>query len=175
MASRWCEKLPSSADGQIQRVALRFAAIGLAGDLATELELTGWSSNEASTVAEQAFADWYDRRYAEKRDSVDRCIKPLQQFFTANLNHLVKVEDAKTESAEQVGWRDHTHALLPQHTWSQLFPGADGTTAAKALLELQMLSPGEAGRLMRKAPRTIPERPRLYAVNVGRVMAYRRD
>lgn len=175
IASAWCQKLPSTADGQIQRVALRFAAIGLAGDLATELQLTGWSPTEASTVAEQAFADWYDRRYAEKRDSVDRCIKPLQQFFAANLNTLVKVEDAKTESAEQVGWRDESHALLPQHTWSELFPGADGTSAAKALLDLQMLSPGETGRLMRKSPRSIPDRPRVYAVNFGRVMAYRPD
>ncbi len=44
--------------------------------------------------------------------------------------------------------------------------------AAKALLGMNMLVPGEEWRLSRKAPRAIPGRQRVYSLNIDRVMAY---
>jgi len=172
-ASSLCAKLPGAADGQILRVAQRFAVIGLAGELATAFGLTGWDQHDARTAAEQAFIDWYDRRYSVKREAVSSFAIPLQRFLAANLNLLVMTDGALAPDDDPAGWRDASRAYLPSSTWSRLFPGADGTRAAKALLDLQMLSPGDGGRLTRKAPRSIPGRPRLYTVNVDRVMAYR--
>lgn len=175
LASAFCAKLPGAADGQILRVAQRFAVIGLAGQLATTFGLTGWDQHGAKTAAEQAFIDWYDRRYSVKREAVSSFAIPLQRFLAANLNQLVMTGGTLAPGDNPAGWRDASRAYLPQNTWSRLFPGIEGTSAAKALLDLQMLSPGDGGRPTRKAPRplSIPGRPRLYTVNVDRVMAYR--
>lgn len=168
-------KLPSAADGQISRVAHRFAVIGVAGELATKFGLTGWNANEAVFAAEQAFSDWYERRYGSKREVVDQYIKPLQQFVAANLQTLRKVNDDSALSSSNVGWRDESRIYLPRETWQRLFPGVHGTQAAKALLDMQMLIPGEEDRLTRKAPRPIglKPRPRLYTVRIDAVMAYK--
>lgn len=172
-ADSWLAKLPSAPDGPISRVAKRFAVIGTAGAIATKFGLTGWGHGEAENVAEQAFNDWYDRRYGAKREAVESFVKPLQDFFTANLNGLPDLKTPLAKGEDPEGWRDATHAYLPTITWSKLFPGASSTFAAKALLDMQMLMPGEEGRNTRKAPRAIPGRPRLYTLNTERVMAFK--
>jgi len=54
-----------------------------------------------------------------------------------------------------------------------VFPGGSATSAAKALLDMQMLLPGEEGRFTRRFSRAVPGRPRLYGINVDRVMVYK--
>ena len=46
----------------MQRVADKFALIGAAGELATELGLTGWFRGEAESAARQCFASWCEAR-----------------------------------------------------------------------------------------------------------------
>lgn len=172
-ASSWIKSLPSAPDGQISRVATRFAVIGVAGDLATSFGLTGWQDGEAVAAAGRAFADWYDRHYGARRDAVDAFVKPLQDFLAANLNALSMIGDQYAEGDEPEGWRDASRVYLPTATWSRLFPATESVAAAKALLDMQMLVPGEEGRLSRKAPRAIPGRQRVYTLNTDRVMAYK--
>jgi len=171
--SKWTANIPSAVDGQISRVAMRFAVIGLAGALATKFGLTGWHPSAAFEAAEQAFLDWYDRRYGAKREAADAFVTSLQQFLSANLASLPKVGDAAVAGADPIGWHDPSNVYLPPITWSQIFPGAEGQKAAKALNDMQMLLSGEGGRFMRKAPRALPGRPRLYTVMINRVTAYK--
>lgn len=170
----WLAKLPSAPDGQISRVARRFSLIALAGDLATGFKLTGWSIGDASKVAEQAFFDWYDRRYSCRREAVNGFVKTMQDFLAASTDKLTSVGSPKS-GGESLGWLDGGHVYLPLSTWTHLYPGDDGPKAAKALLDMQLLLAGENGRHTRKAPRAIPDRPRLYTVNAERVSAYKRD
>lgn len=172
-AADWLKKLPGAADGATSRVAMRFAVIGAAGELATKFGLTGWEDREAENAAEQAFLDWYDRRYGVRREAVESFVKPLQEFLSANLNGLPKVDGPHVAGDEPAGWIDASRAYLAQITWGAIFAGVDGTNAAKALLNMDMLIPGEEGRSMRKAPRKIPGRPRLYTLNIDRVMAFK--
>ena len=171
----WTSELPSAPDGQITRVATRFATIAVAGSLATGMGLTGWSAHAARDAARQAFLDWYDRRYGAKREAVADYVTPLKDFLTANLNALTDLPLTRPAPVTPLGWRDATRAWLPPQTWSTIFTGDDGTRAARALIDMQLMLPGEDGRLMRKAPRAIPGRPRLYTVNIARVMAYKPD
>lgn len=172
-ASKMTEKLPSAPDGQISRVATRFAVIAVAGALATQFGLTGWQDGASFNAAKQAFLDWYDRRYGAKRDAVDSFVKPLQDFLSANMNTLPRIEGPHADGADPAGWCDATRAYLPQSTWTGLFPGGSATSAAKALLDMQMLLPGEDGRFTRRFSRAVPGRPRLYGINVDRVMVYK--
>lgn len=168
-------KLPGAADGQISRVAHRFAVIAAKGELATKFGVTGWGSDEAVLAAEQAFYDWYERRYGTKREAVDLFIKPLQAFVAANLNNLPEVKGQGITSKSNVGWRDASRCYLLPETWQKIFNGVDGTKAAKALLEMQMLVLGDGNRSTFKAPRPIglEPRPRLYTVKIDTVMQYK--
>lgn len=55
-------KLPSGADGQVSRVADRFALVAAAGELATAHSITGWTQGEATRAALRCFGDWLQER-----------------------------------------------------------------------------------------------------------------
>jgi putative DNA primase/helicase len=50
------------ADGQVQRVARRFALIAMAGELATKWNLTGWPQGTATAAAQTCFNAWVATR-----------------------------------------------------------------------------------------------------------------
>ena len=54
--------LPPGSDGQVRRVADRFALIAAAGEIATALGVTGWPSGAALSAAHRCFADWLAER-----------------------------------------------------------------------------------------------------------------
>ncbi len=175
-ATGWLEKLDGAADGQIARVANRFALIAIAGELATHSGLTGWATGEARSSAQSAFMDWYDRRFSAKREAVDAHVKPLQDFLAANLNSIPLIDPMATDNSNPYGWRDASRVYLTKEAWSEIFDGVAGTAAAKAMFDLRLMTPGEGGRITRKGPRGIPGvRGRFYTVNVGRLLAYKPD
>jgi len=173
MALGWIAQLPSAPDGQIARVAKFFAMISLAGTLATKFGLTGWEPTDARDAAEQAFRDWYDRRYADKRDAADEFVRPLQDFLKANLDALDDLKARRSVDDATPGWRDETKVYLKRATWQALYPNVDATRAAKALIEMKLLLKGDGKHLLCRAPHAIDGRPRLYTVNVDRLMAYK--
>ena len=171
--SDWTAILPSPPDGQTSRVAKRFAAIGFAGELATGCGLTGWETKDALNAAKQAFLEWHDGRYSSRQEAVNQIVTPLQEFLAANMNALPDISGPHTTGGEQVGWRDATRIYLPSTTWTSIYPGERGMKAAKALLGVQMLIPGDGNHLMKKAPHAIPGRPRLYTLNADQVTRYK--
>jgi putative DNA primase/helicase len=54
--------VPPGADGQVRRVADRFALVAAAGELATALGVTGWPSGAAAEAAVRCFRDWLAER-----------------------------------------------------------------------------------------------------------------
>ncbi|WP_157851844.1 DUF927 domain-containing protein [Rhodobacter capsulatus] len=172
-ADAWVKALPSAPDGQIQRVARRFAILAVSGALATKWDLTGWEEKDAIEAARTAFLDWYERRFGEKRDAADTVVTCLKSFLDDELAKLHHLRTTGSALAPIEGWRDDTRAYLPPETWSKIYPGIEGSEAAKALLDMHLLVPGDNGRPMRKSPRAIPGRPRLYTVNLERVDAYK--
>jgi len=171
----WLGKLPSASDGQIERVAARFALIATAGIIATKHGLTGWKTNEPTEAAEMAFFEWYERSYSAKREAVDRFVSPLREFLAANLSSFPLVGSPLTKSAMPVGLRTTTLAYFPPETWAKIFPGTDLTTAAKALIEMGLLKEGDGGRTTCKTPHSVPGRPRHYAVDIPKLDAYRSE
>lgn len=150
--------------GQVSRVAERFAVIGTAGEVATNAGITGWDKGAATRAAIAAFHDWYDGKHGDQNDAAADFATPLKAFIAANVNALCAVGSA-TPDRTVIGWQDKTRVYLSPETWASIFPGTTGTEAAKALIASNLLYPGEDKRLMRKAPRGIPDRPRLYTVN----------
>ena len=54
--------LPAGADGQVRRVADRFALVAAAGDLASAWGVTGWPVGASGKAALRCFADWLKER-----------------------------------------------------------------------------------------------------------------
>jgi uncharacterized protein (DUF927 family) len=54
--------LPGGADGQVRRVADRFALVAAAGELATVHAITGWPEGAAVAAALRCFRDWLAER-----------------------------------------------------------------------------------------------------------------
>ena len=50
--------LPDKADGQVRRVAGRYALIAAAGELATAMNVLPWEAGEAERAAAICFRDW---------------------------------------------------------------------------------------------------------------------
>ncbi|WP_175610469.1 DUF927 domain-containing protein [Rhodobacter aestuarii] len=150
-ANAWVRELPSAADGQIQRVARRFAILAVAGWLATEMELTGWGEIDASDAARAAFLDWYERRFGEKRDAADAFVMCLKSFLETEHAHLQEIHAPSLAQGEIKGWYDATRAYIPTETWCALFPGDAGEKAANALRDMAILLPGDGGRLRRRS------------------------
>lgn len=173
-ASSWLAELPTVPDGPTSRVAHRLAVIGMAGELATQFGLTGWDIPEAGAAAKEAFLDWYDRRYAGQNELLAPSVKALQRFMATELVGLPSVAGPHVAGDEPKGWRDATLLYLTPMTWAAIFPGDDGLKVAKALREVQMLRP-EGDRIMRKAPRSIPGRPRLFTLDIHRIQKFKAD
>jgi len=59
----WCsEYVPRGVDGQVQRAARRLALVAVAGDLATEMGVTGWPKGTAGQHVATIFRDWLAER-----------------------------------------------------------------------------------------------------------------
>lgn len=56
------EKMAPGMHPQVQRVATRFAQVGLAGELATKVGITGWQPGEAEGAATACFQAWLKTR-----------------------------------------------------------------------------------------------------------------
>lgn len=54
--------VPAGADGQVRRVADRFALVAAAGEVATSLGITGWPEGEALASVQRCWTDWLTER-----------------------------------------------------------------------------------------------------------------
>jgi putative DNA primase/helicase len=56
------KRVPPDSGEQVGRVAKRFALVGAAGELATDMGLTGWKEGEATRAAAKCFVAWLNAR-----------------------------------------------------------------------------------------------------------------
>lgn len=169
MTAKWRAQLPADPNGQVMRVAHRFALIALAGQMATEFGLTGWPQTAAEEAAEAAFLDWYDRLHGDKHDAASEALLRLKGYVAADDAAIFKLGCEGELLGEPEAWRDASRLYILPEVWARIMLGLDEKAVCKALVDIGVLQAGDGGRLMRKAPRTIPGRPRLYTVNMERV------
>lgn len=82
----WIERfkllsVPEGADGQVSRVASRFALIAAAGELATVYGVTGWPAGAAFEGVLACFHSWLDRRGTTGKAEVENLIQQVETFF----------------------------------------------------------------------------------------------
>ena len=154
-------------DGQTARAADRLGLVAAAGETATAYGLTGWPPGAALEAALEVLGSWIAARggveSAEKRDAIERVRAFLVAHGEARFEPIGDV--AGRPVANRAGWREGTTYYIAADSWREIHAGGDPGRAARHLLEVGLLTAGEGRNLAARAPRSIPGRPRVYAVS----------
>lgn len=76
--------LPPASSGEVTRAAGRFALAGVAGELATQLGITGWQPGEARNAATRCLEDWLLERGTLGAADIEAGIRQVRQFIAAH-------------------------------------------------------------------------------------------
>lgn len=157
------EGLDAPADGAVQRVLDRFALVALAGELATRWGLTGWDRQTASRAAKELFLEWFQARDIASHAERDAVVARTRAFLVKERHRFKSVGTPK--SAVTVGWIDDDWVYITPDTWRALH-GIDAWQDATQLLkEAGLLRTGKESKNQWRMPRSVPPRPRVYAVS----------
>lgn len=98
------------ASGQVKRGGRRFALVAAAGEMATEIGLTGWPKGEAIKAAGICYQDWIVSRGGSGSSEVSTILRDVRQFLELNgdarfaLWHRGDSEDSH-RVMYRAGWR----------------------------------------------------------------------
>lgn len=132
--------LTVKAGGQAMRAATRFAAVGFAGELATEWGITGWPPGAAVGAAHRMFDDWLHSFGGEENREPRRMVEQVRDWINANAPSRLadwrrKSDDHAPRTENQAGWRRPTKDTTNLPNDDQVFeyliyPGAFRTELA---------------------------------------------
>lgn len=113
------EMCPAGAHGQVNRVAARFALVGLAGEMATAQGITGWEAGEAIAAARACFSTWLDGRGGAGNVEHVSILRQVSAFFQAHGSARFTVWHRATD--------DHAPNTINRAGLRRIITG-DGTT-----------------------------------------------
>jgi putative DNA primase/helicase len=149
---------PADADGQVRRACGRFAIIGIAGELATQCGITGWSEGEAKAAAVRCWRDWLEDRggtgAAETRESFRQVRLFLEQHGESRFS-LAWDKANERAIVNRAGFRKvsgdgATYYVLPEVWRREVCKGLDPAAVASAMAERGWLLKGDGRNLMQK-------------------------
>ena len=157
-------------DGQSARVAERFALIATAGGIATVANLTGWPNSWAFEVAKDTFLTWLDQHDDQDDEDVETAADRIRDFVVMHGDSIQDLSDLSiTPSSIAKAWKQGDALFVPAGSWQAIFPGDDAARTARRLHEAGALHGGDGKNLMKKAPRRIVPRTRVYVLSLRRL------
>lgn len=128
--------LPEGSEGQVKRVAYRFALIAYAGELATLLGITGWPEGEAEKAASVCFNSWLQHRGGSGNQERNQILSQVRQFFEAHGSSRFEPFEAddSIRIMNRVGFRkeedgDTRFLVLPESFKAEVIKGLNLQTA----------------------------------------------
>lgn len=149
---------PPDAGNQVGRAVTRFALVAMAGELATQAGITGWSEGEAFRAAERCLASWMaDRGHAANQED-KAALEQVRDFMTRNqfsrfadwfdVNHnrpLAMMGFRKVDKGDNTTEPVVTFYVLPSG-WKEICKGFDSRKVARLCVDAGWMRPGEDGR-----------------------------
>jgi putative DNA primase/helicase len=124
--------MPQNASGVVPRAALRFALVASAGEIATELKLTGWRRGEAFRAAKKCFASWMDHR--KTFDPMAMAVDRVQKFIVENTDRFELVGGDVHLNGSKVGYqKKNKFLILPDVFRDSVCAGTNPESVADAL------------------------------------------
>ena len=156
------EHLPAGADGQVSRVARRFALVAAGGELATGLGITGWPEKEAGNAAAVCFQAWLGARGGIGNLEEQRALEQVRLFFQLHGESRFTLWD-DTSSKTTINRAGYRRPLVEGGVEFYVFPevfkaeickGLDARFVAKLLVSRGLLYAEKEGK-----PQTKPRLP----------------
>lgn len=161
--------LTSVPDGQVERAIERFAAVALAGELATKMGLTGWKPGEAKAAAMRLLQNWFTDRVNVDGLSAAEVLATTQDWMRANAVNVANQADYVngTIAGPFTAAKDKTWLYVSGDLWASIHGAEDATAAAQAMVKLGIMDHGDGRNIQHKSPRWIPGRPRVYKLRLA--------
>jgi uncharacterized protein (DUF927 family) len=167
--------VPKGADGQVARVADRFAFIAAGGELARVLGIVDWPEGEAIRAAVRCFADWRRARGGDGPAELEDGIAQVRAFIERNGEGRFRLlgkdeadQAATAVGAERVilaGYRrpaksgDGTEFFILPTIWnSEVTAGFDARALAAEMVRRGFLWPDKDGKPQSR--HSLPGRPK---------------
>jgi uncharacterized protein (DUF927 family) len=163
MMQKFCDEfVPAGADGQVTRVAQRFALVAVAGELAQLFGIVPWEPGEAIKAAGKCFKDWLRERGgigdAETAGGIEQVRATLQADGMARfIPAWAQEEQERTPipQREVAGFRRQTEDgwefFITTTAWKEICAGYNSTMLARTLRDGGWLVPDSDGRHMQRS------------------------
>jgi putative DNA primase/helicase len=147
------EHCPAGADGQVSRVAARFALVGAAGELATAVGIVPWGRGEALKAAAACLRAWLEARGGIQPAEVTAGLAQVRQFIERHGEARFAPwggDDGDRPTINRAGFRKSDGAggveyfVLPEVWRSEVCAGFDPGALVRVLVERGLLIPDAA-------------------------------
>ncbi len=165
--------IPENAAPEIGRVAARFALVAYAGELATELGITGWSKGEALKAALRCFNDWLLESGGAMGADDKILFSQVSSFLQAHGASRFPPHDISAEDLQRVQNRAGFSFINGENIyyWAEsgvfrreLCKGFNPTAATKSLIKAGWLEPGSDRIQQKHRIKSLGGKPRLFYV-----------
>jgi putative DNA primase/helicase len=143
----WTREHCREGDGQVRRVARRFALIAAAGEFATAMGILPWMKGEADRGVARCFEDWLAQRGGTEPSEERRGIDHLRAFIAkhgASRFQPMTTPDAQIRDRagfKEDGTQGTSYYFFPE-SFREACCGLDPGTVARALATRGMLEQG---------------------------------
>lgn len=151
------ELVNGNDDGQVRRVAQRFALIAAAGTLATHYGLTGWQVEESEQAARACFRDWLGARGTKGNAEPAAMLAAVRAFLELHGESRFTpwgADERTPRTINRAGFRKNTDTGPEYYVESGVFKnevakGFDARTVARLLIDHGCMLPSADGKASR--------------------------
>jgi uncharacterized protein (DUF927 family) len=156
---------PRDASGEVHRVVSLFGLIAAAGEIASELGLTGWKDGEATTAARACMESWIVNRGGTGAADVYCGIEALRSFIETHGSSrfqdiacpdAVIRDRAGFKERDQDGW---AYYVFPNTFRSEICRGNDARAIARELIRRGHMQAQEDGTGRMTVKKRVPGGP----------------
>lgn len=146
--------VPEGAEGQVSRVARRFAVVAIAGETATRYGLTGWDDGDATCAASKCFASWLagfgGAHNREQRAILDQVLGFIEAHGTSRFEGMKSGHDVRIPNRvgffRTNGQGERELLVLVQSFRQEVCRGIDYKSAIRVLKKAGVLVPDKDGK-----------------------------
>ena len=166
---RFLASLPPESDGQVRRVAEKFALLASAGLLAIQAKVLDWPAQSVEAACLSQLNQWILARGGVAANEDQQAIRQVRSFIEQHgeSRFTPKQTGYSSQVRQRAGWIDSTGPqtlyLFYPTGWREATEGLSPDRAAKALMAAGYLIP-DGNRPQRKVSLPDNTRPRMYCV-----------
>lgn len=157
--------VPDSADGQVRRVASRFALVAAAGELASSIGMTGWNEGESITSVRACFNAWLEERGGIGPQEEKKMLEQVRFFFQGHgdsrFSEISKDNTGvNTVPLNRAGYRkkhngETVFMVFPEVFNIEVSVGFSSSQVAKECVKAGYLIPDNSGKYSK--PMSVPD------------------